>query len=62
MSKTNKQKPTKAADQVAVDYLPDVERLALRATCERTLWGHGLRTPAEMLAEISSLGPDDLST
>lgn len=49
------------ADEAVVDYLPDEERLALRASCERTLWGHGLRTPAETLDELATLGPDELA-
>jgi len=61
VSKSKKPNLPKPTDEVAVDYLPNEERLAVRATCARTLWGHGLRTPAEMLAEISSLGPDELS-
>ena len=61
MSKSKKPNLPKPTDASAVDYLPDEERLALRATCERTMWGHGIRTPAEMLAEISSLGSNELS-
>ena len=61
MSKSKKPNLPKPTDASAVDYLPDEERLALRATCERTMWGHGLRTPAEMLAEISSLGSNELA-
>jgi threonine aldolase len=37
------------------------ELRAFRASCERALGGHGFRTPAEVLAEITALPPDDLT-
>lgn len=42
------------------DELSDDERQALRDGCERTLQGHGLRTPADALAELATLPADDL--
>jgi hypothetical protein len=41
--------------------LTDEERRRLRAGCERSLQGHGLRTVADLLAELSVLPADDLS-
>ncbi|MEJ7747955.1 MAG: beta-eliminating lyase-related protein, partial [Candidatus Limnocylindrales bacterium] len=45
----------------AADVLSDDERRALRESCDRTLRGHGRRTAAEMIAEITSLPPATLS-
>ena len=42
------------------ENLPDEELRRLRAGCERGLGGHGLRTPADMLAELASLPIDEL--
>src|SRR5215213_7063218 len=42
------------------ESLSDAEIRRLRAGCNRFLGGHGNRTPADMLAEISSLPPEDL--
>jgi threonine aldolase len=47
---------------VAEEALSDAERRALRAGCDRTLHGHGLRAPADTLAELATLGPDELAT
>ena len=46
---------SRAADTISPDEL-----LRLRAGCDRGLGGIGLRTTADVLAEISSLGADDL--
>lgn len=43
------------------EALSDAERRALRMACDRALSGHGLRTPAEMLAELATLNPDELT-
>ncbi|MEP7158244.1 MAG: beta-eliminating lyase-related protein [Chloroflexota bacterium] len=40
--------------------LSQAERLKLRAMCDRAVAGHGLRTPAVVLAEIATLSADDL--
>lgn len=49
------------ADAAPVDFLSDAERRALRESCDRTLWGHGHRTPADTLAELATLSADELS-
>ena len=38
------------------------EARALREACDRSISGHGLRTPADTLAELATLPVDDLST
>ncbi len=43
------------------DRLEPDEIRALRAGCTRALGGHGLRTPADLLAELASLPTDDLT-
>jgi threonine aldolase len=43
------------------DRLEPDEIRALRAGCARALGGHGLRTPADLLAELGSLPTDDLT-
>jgi threonine aldolase len=40
--------------------LSDAERRQLRELCDRSISGHGLRTPAVVLAELATLGEDDL--
>ena len=50
-----------AADAAPVDFLADADRRALRDSCDRTLWGHGLRTPADTLAELATLSADELA-
>ncbi|MEO8625556.1 MAG: beta-eliminating lyase-related protein [Candidatus Limnocylindrales bacterium] len=40
------------------DELTPQERRELRERCTRSLTGHGLRTPAAMLAEMATLGDD----
>ena len=45
-----------------MDFLPDAERRALRAACERSLWGHGPQTAAQAMAELATLSPDELAT
>jgi len=47
---------------MATDELTADERLALRGACDRSVWGHGLRTPADVLAEISTLSAEELGT
>ena len=42
--------------------LSPAEARALRDACDRSISGHGLRKPADTLAELASLPPDDLST
>ena len=42
--------------------LSALEARALRETCDRSISGHGLRRPADTLAELATLGPEDLST
>jgi threonine aldolase len=42
------------------DSLSDEEIRRLRASCERFLGVHGMRTPADMLAEIAALPTEDL--
>lgn len=59
--KNKKRNKAKAAVDTAADQLSGAERRALRAACERSLWGHGLRTSADMLAEIATLNGDDLA-
>lgn len=51
------------SDRAAVPlaWLPEAERRVLRAGCVRTLTGHGLRTPAETLAELATLRADELT-
>jgi threonine aldolase len=43
-----------------LEILPDDERAALRAGCERFLGGDGARTPSTMLAAIAELPPGDV--
>ena len=43
-------------DQIAPDELR-----ALRESCERSIAGHGLRRPADALAELATLPPEDLA-
>jgi len=43
------------------ENLSSEERLALRAACDRALSGHGLRTPADTLAEVAALSADELT-
>ena len=50
------------AQETPPEALSDAERRALRAGCDRALFGHGLRSPADMLAELATLGPDELAT
>jgi threonine aldolase len=50
-----------AADAAPVDFLSAAERRALRDSCDRTLWGHGLLTPADTLAAMATLSPDELA-
>jgi threonine aldolase len=49
------------AGETAMDFLSATERLELQAACERMLWGVGIQTPAGSLAELATLGPDDLT-
>jgi threonine aldolase len=49
-------------------YRPDMsepispaEARALRESCDRSIAGHGLRTPADTLAELATLSPGELS-
>ena len=42
------------------DTIGDDERKALRALCERWLQGHGVRPPADALAELASLPSSEL--
>jgi threonine aldolase len=43
------------------DHLSPAERRALRAACDRTLNGHGRRTPDEVLAELGTLADGELA-
>jgi threonine aldolase len=45
----------------APEALGDDERRLLRASCDRWLQGHGLRTIPDMLRELEVLPPDDLT-
>lgn len=57
----NKRKPrTNAA--ATDDRLSPAEARALREGCDRSISGHGLRTPADTLAELATLPLEDLST
>jgi threonine aldolase len=56
--RTNKQSTTSAA---VTDNLADDERRALRDGCDRWLNGHGKRSVPELLAELSTLSPDELT-
>ncbi len=47
-------------DPDASDTLSDDERRTLRDACDRGLLGHGIRKPADLLAELSTLSEDDL--
>ena len=47
-------------DPDASEAITDDERRTLRDGCDRGLLGHGLRRPADLLAELATLGPDDL--
>jgi threonine aldolase len=47
-------------DPEAADALTDEERRTLRDACDRGLLGHGIRKPADLLAELATLGQDDL--
>jgi len=60
----NKRKPTKAAAEgaAAADRLSPAEARALRESCDRSISGHGLRTPADTLAELATLPAEDLAT
>jgi hypothetical protein len=49
------------AEEAPSEALSDAERRALRAGCDRTLHGHGLRTAADTLAELATLTPDELA-
>src|SRR4051794_20405486 len=42
------------------DSLSSEESRRLRAGCDRALGVHGLRSPSDMLAELASLGRDEL--
>jgi threonine aldolase len=48
-------------ERMTLETLTDAERRELRAGCDRTLHGHGLRTPADTLDELATLGADELS-
>ena len=45
----------------APESLGDDERRVLRASCDRWLQGHGLRTIPDMLRDLEVLPPDDLT-
>jgi threonine aldolase len=49
------------AAEEAPEALSDAERRALRAGCDRSLHGHGIRTPADTLAELATLTTDELA-
>ena len=53
--------PRVKRDTSRADSLSDAERLALRNFCDRSLSGHGLRTPADTLAELETLAPAELA-
>jgi threonine aldolase len=48
-------------EEAQQDWLPPAEARALRMTCDRALSGHGLRTPADTLAELATLTPEELA-
>jgi threonine aldolase len=50
-------KPTKSQPET----MSNEERLALRMACDRAVSGHGVRTPADTLAELATLTADDLA-
>jgi threonine aldolase len=50
------------AEEAPPESLSPAERRELRAGCDRSLYGHGLRTPADTLAELATLGADELAT
>lgn len=43
------------------DTLTDEERRRLRDGCDRGLLGHGIRKPADLLAELATLSQADLT-
>ena len=47
-------------EAIQPDEFSDAERRLLRDGCDRSVSGHGLRTPTETLAELATLGPDEL--
>jgi threonine aldolase len=51
----------RGTDEASPEALSDAERRALRAGCDRTLHGHGLRTPADTLAELATLTTEELA-
>jgi threonine aldolase len=53
-------RPRRAAGAPS-EALSDAERRALRAGCDRTLHGHGLRTPSDTVAELATLTTDELA-
>ena len=55
-----KPRPRKPPPEQPAADLSDAEIRELRAGCNRALGGHGLRTPADALAEITSLPAEDL--
>jgi threonine aldolase len=54
-------RPARRNKRGASELLSDKERRALRAGCDRFLNGHGLRPPAETLAELATLSADELA-
>ena len=57
----SRKQPAKARTQLEpTGSLSSEESRRLRAACERALGGHGLRSPSEVLAELATVGPDEL--
>jgi threonine aldolase len=57
---TSKRAARKTIQADRDEMTPD-ELRALREQCERSIGGHGLRRPADTLAELATLPPDDLA-
>lgn len=60
-SKTAKKVPGRKRDKSQLEALSDAERRVLRLACDRSLSGHGLRTPADTLAELATLSAEELA-
>jgi threonine aldolase len=60
VAEPTRSRATKRQRNVAADTLSSAEVATLRAGCERSLGGHGVRSTAHSLAEISTLSPAEL--
>jgi len=61
MAKVTKTKRPRDKQRSDSDDLSPAERRSLREACDRSIGGHGLRPPQMTLAEIATLGADDLT-